>query len=485
MKHFFSRALLLSLFVSLAYASELEPKTHQDDQRILSLRKPVQDISSITPAVPVPIVPKADTAIVLDADELAKQPELIVWALSSALLQNQADDVAYLLPFYQKLPSTMREPLIEHWAMAMTAQQRGDYERAITTYRAIVADYPQVLMVRLSLAMSLFVNKNYKDAKQAFLALKQTSEPIPEPIHALIETYLSAIDKQSDWSFYVGGNFLNDKNINNAPAKQELGGGWIAPKAQSAHGLALSASASKFEPLADGFYVDGKISTQGKYYWDNKGYNELTLKVATGIGHQNARHQLNLSPFVEKSYYADGRDTGRLKHFSATHGLMAQWSYWLAPKWQTSLYGEVGKQRYDTRVHLNGLTRHGNWLMTYVPNASRHLFFGLDYQQVRARDGDDSFTKKGLRAGISQMWQHGLGVRASVNYAQKRYDAPNFFGKIQHNHEYGLSASIYHQKLQLANTMPRLTWQYQKVDSNLPLYQYDKNQVFVELVKQF
>lgn len=472
---------LMALCVVAANAQSIRDK--QDDQRILSRQHLLPPIEpSVLPTLD-DVSRQKETTISLDEKQLKQHPDIVVRAIMAALLNSQVDDVAFFLPFYKELPKEYQEPMILQWASAMVAQSHGHYRQAIQDYQSLIESYPQAALIRLHLAQVLFLDKQWLDAKEQFYQL-QKDNTLPADVTKIIEQYLAVIDQQTSWTLTGGINFLQDKNINNAPKNRDLGGGWTAPQRESATGLGFFAGAHKKTSLADGFYVDTRLNTQAKYYWDNKRYNEVTARISSGFGLQNARWNAVLLPFVEQNYYADGDVTGKLSTFSGARGVTIEGSYKINAKWQGGAYAEVADQQYRTRQHLNGLTRHIGVSAIYTPNAQGYWFAGLDYQQTNARDADDSFMRKGVRVGVGQEWQE-ISGRISASYGKKSYRGIGFFGKIQRNDDYGLSASIWHNQLNLLGMTPRLTWQYQKVDSNIPLYQYNKHHVFVEMSRQF
>lgn len=473
-------------FFGIAHADIL---TKQDDKRIqdshLQRQVEQQNLPLSSSPIDTPIIESNDNTVSLSVDELKEHPQLIVRALMGSLIQNQADNVAFLLPYYQNLPERQREPIIEHWAAGLVAEQEGKNSQAIHAYKQALAHNEHASLIRLRLAMVLFYDKRFVDAKQSFHKLLDEPD-MPDELSALIDAYLQAIQTQERISIQGGGNFLNDKNINNAPSSRDLGGNWVAPEPESAQGISLYLNAHKKWLRPDGFYHEIRLDNNGKYYWNNKPYNEFTSRLSLGIGHANTYHDIKLLPFSEYIFYAGGnKDADNLKHFSQNKGLAVEWQYQFNPQWQSSIYGEVTKQTYYTRPHLNGMARSLSVSAIYLSNAKRYWLVGVDAHRTDARDADDSFIRRSIRAGVGQEFDNGFGARLNVGMAHKDYRGAGFFGKIQHNKEYTLSTSVWNNHWQIFGIMPRLTWSYQKVDSNLPLYQYDKNRVFIEATKRF
>lgn len=480
--------LIIGTFIApIAFANSFDGK--QDDRHIQdsTIQKQLEMTRPIAPpTTSTPVIAQADdsTSISITAEELGNHPDLVIRAMAMAVLQNNFDNVDFLLPYYEKLPTHSQETMLLEWARGMVAEKQNNAKKAVRHYRIALSENGEAGLLRLRLAISLFANKEFDASEDQFTKLL-SEDDLPPDIAQVIQEYLTAIKRQDRLSISGGINYLSDKNINNAPSNPDLGGGWTAPAPQSAHGIGLNLNLDKKWGLPDGFFWQTRLDTNGKYYTDNKAYNELTVRVSAGMGHADARHNFALLPFFEKNYYAGDHANHKLDDFSKAKGVSAEWSYWLTPKWQTSLYGEVAEQDYATRIHLNGLSRSASGSILYLPNARRYYFAGLDFNRTDTRDGDDSFVRRGVRVGMGQELGYGFSTRVIASVAEKDYREAGFFGKIQQNDEYSVSISLWNKKIHYAGITPRVTWQYQKVDSNLPLYQYDKNKVFVEMSKQF
>ena len=66
------------------------------------------------------------------------------------------------------------------------------------------------------------------------------------------------------------------------------------------------AEAEKKWSLPHNYFTKFSIEGSGKYYWDNKKYNEFNGRVGAGVGYQTARFEISLMPFTERRWYAGG-----------------------------------------------------------------------------------------------------------------------------------------------------------------------------------
>ena len=409
--------------------------------------------------------------------ELVQHPDLIIRGMIPAVLQNNEEVVSLLLPLYREIPQ--KDPVLLSWAEAIEARHQGNYSEAAQRYRTLFTQHSDILPLRYQLAQALFLNNDNEAAKDQFQKLR-AEEMAPE-MTAVIDQYLSALNQRDQWKFSGGVSFLNETNINNAPKAGTHIGSWQAWKKESAQGLSYSLGLDKKWSLPNNFFTQ-----QGKYYWDNKKYNELNVRLGWGLGYQTSRWELSLTPFTEKRWYSGGSSgSDALKQYSKNSGARFDISYWLNPRWQISSALEYGEQRYDWRKHLNGNNYLFSNTLLYVPKSGQYWFAGLDYSRENTRDKDNAYQRMGSRLGWGQEWPWGISSRITLSYAKRHYQAVDFFNIRQKNREYASTLTLWHRDLYFWGITPKITWSYQKVKSNHPFYGYDKNRVFLEMSKTF
>lgn len=465
-------AILALLSVVPALAS-----TTQDDRRRQSMPT---NIHPALPPQPTPISMGDDGAVELSESTLLANPELLHHALLSALAYDNTEGVAVLLPIYQKQPADHLDDGLIAWASAAIAKPKD----AISQYQALSARYPDNALLSLRLGQAYFANQQYQEAQAIFKAQ-------PDAVQDMLAPYLQHIDTLQKPRIYLTGNYLSNQNINNAPNNADLGGGWTANTPKSAHGLYAHLGLQKRHLLTDGTFAEPQFGLSGKYYWDAKHYNEWTARAALALGKSTADNSFILSPFFEQTYYAGGmtdennnNQAPTPHHFVDTAGITLHASTTLSPKSALSFTGELGQNHYAERKHLNGynLSTSPTWHY-YYPTGS--LSLGTEHQYANTRDKDDSFKKTGVRLAINQQWGN-IGAHLSLRRAKRTYLAPMpIFNQIEQNTERELSASLWHTRLHYRGLTPRLTWHYQKTDSNIALRRYQKGQVFIEVSGQF
>lgn len=463
--------------VNIAYANVSDKQT-QDDRRLQ-----ISDFDNTTIVKPKSVIlekPQPNVAVSVDEIMLLNNPELLARAMLSALLYNNIEGVSVLLPIYQKQAKESIEPQMITWANAVLATKNQDYPNAIKLYQNLNHEYPENQIFSTRLAQSLFANRQYNEA---YHFITNDSK-----LASQMQPYLKTIDKLTKTNVRFDGNLIFDKNINNAPDKRDLGGNWTASEPLSAHGIALNGNFSKNFLFDKGLELKPDIKLRSKLYHDVKQYNEISVRSSLKVSKNNAKNGISMTPFHEITHYAGGKaEQNKLKHFSDSIGMQFNINTKINTKSQISVSGEFAKNFYQTRKHLNGysISISPTFATSLQTFDNTWLNVGLGYQQTLTQDKDDSYRRIEANASISKQWQD-IGVNANFELAKRTYLAPMpIFNKTQINREYNTSISIWHNKLRYKNIVPRLTLQHQKTHSSIPLYNYDKNRVFIELTGLF
>ena len=467
--------LFTSVLLSMNAAAEVAQSKNDTFDERLQLAQPTQPNPTLDTQA------HANTLNISKA-ELAENPDLIVRGLLTAVLQNNGEVVQLLLPLYQNLPQT--DPFLLEWAQAINARQEGQLNQAISHYRHLFAQDSSNLPLRYQLAQTLYLNNDNEAAQDQFQKLRATQQD-PESI-ALIDRYLAAINQRDQWKVSGGVSFLNETNVNNAPAAGTRIGNWQAWEREDAQGLAYFLNIEKKWSLAHQFFSKVIFEGNGKYYWNNKKYNEFNARIGAGLGYQSARDEIALIPFTERRFYGGGASgSDALKQYAKNSGVRLEFSHWLSPKWQYSSAFEYAEQRYNRRKFLNGNNYLWSNTLVFYPKNGQFWFAGADYYRENTRDADNAYQRKSLRLGWGQEWPWGISTRLSLSYARRTYKGADFFQIRQKNNEYGSNLTLWHRDLYFWGITPRITWSYQKISSNHPFYSYDKNRVYLEMSKTF
>ena len=472
-----SFGIAIGVFVSASAAAEIAAPKNASPEEHLKLASPQLPQHDV-----VETSTSKENTLSITKEELAKRPDLIIRGLIPALLQSHAEAVALLLPLYKNLPQ--QDPFLVAWGEAMMATHQGNYASAVQQYRELFAKHPEVLPLRYQLAHVLFLNNDNEAAKDQFQKLR--AEVNDASSQQMIDQYLTAINQRDQWKINGGISFLNESNINNAPKAGTRIGAWKAWEREQAHGLSYYVGAEKKWSLPHQFFAKLVLDGQGKYYWDNKKYNEFNARIGAGLGYQTANTELALVPFTERRWYSGGSSgSDAMKQYSKNSGVRVDVTHWLNKSWQISTALEYGEQRYATRKHLNGNNYLWSNTLLFLPYSGQYWYIGADYNRENTRDRDNAYQRKNVRLGWVQEWPLGISSRLSVAYARRAYKGEDLLGIRQKNKEYQTNVTLWHRNVYFWGITPKITWSYQKNDSNHPFYRYDKNRIYLEMSKTF
>ena len=470
---------VIGALVSISAAAEVAtPKSASPEERL----------KLATPRLPQHETVEESTSkehtLSITKEELVKRPDLIIRGLIPALLQNNVDAVALLFPLYRQQQPAQQDPFLLAWGEAMMATHQGDYASAVQQYRELFAKRPEILQLRYQLAHALFLNNDNEAAKDQFQKLR--AEVNDTSSQQMIDQYLIAINQRDQWKINGGISFLNESNINNAPKAGTRIGAWKAWEREQAHGLSYYVGAEKKWSLPHQFFAKLVLDGQGKYYWDNKKYNEFNARIGAGLGYQTANTELSFLPFTERRWYSGGSSgSDAMKQYSKNSGVRVDVTHWLNKSWQISTALEYGEQRYATRKHLNGNNYLWSNTLLFLPYSGQYWYIGADYNRENTRDLDNAYQRKNVRLGWVQEWPFGISSRLSVAYARRVYKGEDLLGIRQKNKEYQTNVTLWHRNVYFGGITPKITWSYQKNDSNHPFYRYDKNRIYLEMSKTF
>lgn len=420
---------------------------------------------------------------------LKENPEEFETLLGQLLKQGNAASLKELLPVYSQLPNY--DPSVVDWGNAIIAANKGDLDEAVVMYRKINAQLPDVKILRFQLAMALYFNRQYDAAQSEFERLR--SDATLEEDLSVIDGYLAAIRRQDRWSFDGSVSYLNDRNITNAPEEgTEIVGDdgsvltYTTPKA-SGEGVDFRASADRKWLRDNKLFTAVHLDTYGKYYWDNKNYNDVTAGLGVGVGYQNAITEVELQPFYNNRWYGQGSSgEGSLKSYADTKGVNLNLNQWLQPKVRYQGLARYSETDYIDKYDFNDGE---DWLLAntlvFLPNGQQFWTVGVDYATRDSEDQSLAFDRSGFRIGWGQTWSKGYATNVNVGYAKRDYQGEDFFGIQRENKEYNMGITAWNRGWSVFGLTPRVGWSFNKVESNSPFEEYKKHDVSIELTKAF
>lgn len=465
--------------------ADLSPPPQLFDDQTLSTAEPKTEKPEVADSVQTDKAAQTEP-VHLDENDLRSNPELTAKLIEQAIHSQNWPLLADLLPLYRSLPQ--HDALLYEYGSGALLRSQKKHGEAIAAYRRIIAAQPDLSYVRLDLAGMLYENKQYRAAKDQFERVK--ADDISPQARAMADAYLARIQKQQGWEINAGMQYERNDNVNNASSARHIdtpSGKRLERSEDSlpktANGVRYGFSAERDWNLAGNHYLTTQASLDGVWYWDNRDYSEQSVRLGAGYKNQQIRQWFSATPFV--GYHRLGGES-----YSRNYGASAQYGRWLNDNWQlvgslTHIQKRYARdyqaKRFDSSQNNASVTA------AWIPKAGLMLYGGADYGRERAEDARESSVRQGLRTGILKEWSNGLSTRVNLRYGQRRFDEPNLFFPVKRrDKEYQANIALWHRGLHLRGITPKLNFQYQKIDSNIPqFYSRQNKQWFITLEKTF
>ena len=401
--------------------------------------------------------------------------------INQAIIHKDWKELEKLLDKYRKTDNY--DHILYEYGLGALYRFQGKQKKAIEMYKAIIIKNPNLYYPRFDLAMMLFENKQYTEAKNEFRAIRPF---LPTQIQALIDQLLSTMEESQGWQPNVNFNFEKTNNVNQSSNIKEISIGdatFIRDEEslpQKAEGIGYTLNASRDQNMMSNHYVYFNATLNGIHYWDNTEFSEQTLRIDTGYKYKDLKQSFGIIPFIGQNILGDSR-------YSHNYGAGLEYNRLLSNHWQVSANTTHIQKRYqdsDLAQYYNGHANSQAALILYQPKSKLLIYSGLDWMQDRLTDEAESSNKKGIRSGFLYFGDS-LGISGNIRYSKRNFLADNIWYGIQRkDSEYEFGIATWRKQWQWKGFTPKLNYRYQKIDSNLPLYERNNGTWFMTIDKK-
>lgn len=406
--------------------------------------------------------------------------------INMAVIGQNWDILQELLEIYETMPAF--DGILSEYAKGAMLRKQGNQAGAIAKYKSILTKQPDLSYVKLDLALMLTEDKQFKEADRLLSELESAN--LSPAVLQVITQVRANIKQQERLKPSLSLNYEATDNVNNASAEQVitwLGRQWQKDESslpQSATGVRYATGLSKESNVGGNHNVVADVGVSGVAYWDNKDYSERTVRAGLGYKFANIDKTFKIVPFFEQNWL--GNDP-----YNQSVGVSSSYGKVVDDKSYMQLNANYANKHYDNDAlarrydgHLLGL---GLSLSRRLDNDTL-LYGGLDGSLDETKDKELASTRYGVRAGVMQEFDNGMGLNASVRYAKRDFDAPStlVYNFVRQDKEYQANLSFWHKKLVWLGFRPEANVRYTKIDSNMPaFYSRDNLAYFMSLEKAF
>lgn len=406
--------------------------------------------------------------------------------LKQAVYNQRLDDIQKLLKDYRQ--QTNSDPRLVAYAEAKSAFIQQDYSTAITIYRKIISNYPDLNSIRMELAIALFADRQDNAAKSQFEKVK-TASGLPDSAYQKIQAYLDAINQRNEWQFSVNLSYLRTDNVDNVSSDSSIENtGFRKHKnmlPQKAQGVAYNLDFGKDFNLLGSHYLSFHNETNGKTYWDNHRFDDISSRILVGYAYKKQESIFRLQPFYDKRWYGN-------HSFHWSNGIQASYDFRLSNQWQNQTLLVFEKRSFFNENLQAGNIKTVSNTLIWQPKPQQLFYLGGAISKEKTREKQYGSTSHNIRFGWLEEYQWGISTQLGFSFTHRRFHDEAVFASIiplnktRRDHIYTVNAKIWKRDWHLWGITPKLNFVWKKQKSNLnTLYSYQDQQLNLSLEKNF
>jgi len=403
-------------------------------------------------------------------------------SINFAIITKDWQKLEKLLAQYRT--TTNFDLILYNYGLGALYRNQGRQKEAISLYQQILKHRPDLHYPRFDLAMMLYEDKRYAEAKVEL----EAAEPYLSPkLQGLASQILGNIKRSQKWQPTLNFSYESTDNVNQASDLKELVIGEATfirsndSLPQDAHGISYNIGATQEKNIKGNHYIYKDLDLGGVNYWDNNDYSELTLQANLGYRYKDIKQSWGLITTAEQNLLG-----GKL--YNQNYAATLEYNRQISNQWQISGSLSHLQKRYedeDSANYYDGNANSTAWILLYQPKPRWLVYGGADFMRDNLVDPSESSDRQGIRGGMAFSGEK-ISLRSSIRYAQRDFEGDNFFyGEKRKDDEYQLSTTLGHKKLSWQGFTPKLNYDYRKVDSNLPLYNRSSSAVHLRIDKHF
>jgi len=368
-----------------------------------------------------------------------------------------------------------------NFLLGQCAYQLKDAKSAIKYYQNILNKDSNLPRVRLELGKAYVASGQMSEAKKEFNWVLGTSPPPTVAEH--VRQFLALLDSQKKVNVKVSTGYRYDSNVNAGLEDILHYNGWTIDLRKKSDTAALvAANIDMIHDLPSGDAWQTSFGYNGTKYFDRTDFNSDEWSVYTGVVTKTGNAVLYI-PIVAKKL-----DIGEEK-YNTSFGLAPQLQVQLSP--ERLLFVSVAgmAQKYDTVSYRDG----NQWTVNVAERvkhakvAGAFFEFGLGYTKETAKDvsyASDSYSARltyytPIGKGFNLMVQPGITWR---NYQGTDLMSNTILNQSSSRQDVMSSLQVNLSKT-IASWHYSLSYNYNKNDSNLALYPYNRTLINLQVSK--
>lgn len=399
--------------------------------------------------------------------------------IEALLKEHRAEDAdAVLMPLLEQDP---RNPELL-FLSGMVAMERGDAQRAIRAFRAILIDHPTAERVRLELGRAFFAAGDYGNAARQF-QFARAGRP-PDAVRANIDNYLYLIRQSKTFTYSIDVSLAPDSNLNGGSSSREVTLYGLPfdlsedAQQQSGVGAQIGATGEWAPRLSGTSRLRLGAAFQRREYAGSQ-FDDMTATIYAGPRFVSPRWDLSLLATANRRWY------GARPYNFGTGGRITA-TYYVSP--QLGLTTDLAGQwvDYDEAPHMTGLLVSLGETMIYALTPSSGVVARAGVGRTDARAEAYANWSGYLAGGYFRDLPAGFSAYLETALSVGSYDAAlPAFGARRVDFASSTMVNLLNRHIVLSRFTPRVTYTYTYQHSTIPLYSFDRNRIELGLTTVF
>ena len=358
-------------------------------------------------------------------------------------------------------------------------------DEAITAFRTMLIDRPELVRVRLELALAFFF-KGEDDLSRRHFEQVLAGNP-PEAVVANVRRFLAEIRARRRWTLHAGFALAPDTNIGASSDERII---WIGGLPFRRDQEELTTSGIGVSAWTSGEYqypLNDRLRLRAGAFASRRDYAGSQFDQMFVAGHAGPRRlwsavsETSLLASVQRSWF------GNVPDFDAL-GARIEAGRRLTPRTSARAQAAWHERQYRTRTYLDGpvmnVALDGSWVVTPTIRADVGLGWGREHPETERW----RHVRRWLRAGGEIALPRGFNLGASVEQRWAAYRGnwfPHTDGEAREDRTRSVRLFLHNRRLAWKGFSPQLSLVHEVRETNAQGYDYKRTGGELRAVRLF
>ena len=368
-------------------------------------------------------------------------------------------------------------------------QRNAYFEQAISAFRTILIDRPDLVRVRLELARAYFFRRKDSLATKHFERVLAID--LPAPVATNIRHFLFLMRQRRRWRADFGFALASDTNINSSSNEDTV---YLfdlpfrltkPPRSKSGVGITIWTSGAYYYPLSPRL----RLRASGRIRRSEYGGSEFDEMNATGtIGplyHVNRETDASLLAVVRRNWAGSAPESDDL-------GARIEANHRIASNLKAGLQGNHYERSYKIkdRKQLDGPRRDATVYIEWFPSSTLRIDAAGGWVWERPKEARYDSNGQWLRAGLISYVGLGFSIGGSIEWRKIDFDnflccPPTLDFKHRTDRNKLLSITISNRAFSVFGYSPQLALVRETRETNAQILDYRRSRVELRFVRSF